>query len=136
MNAITSQSKPPPFEIRLAAAVAVAEAGGEQDPRSIPAVCEVIRNRVGMHASWKDVQDVVTAPYQFSCLLQVRDLNEFVAEQACHPRYQEAIQALLDTETSYTNGATHYCRVEINPYWTEGVTPTATIQHHKFFKVA
>jgi len=35
----------------------------------------------------------------------------------------------------YTGGANHYCRKEINNYWTKKGTVTKVIGNHKFFKL-
>jgi hypothetical protein len=120
-------------QIRLAAAVAVAEAGGETDPRAIPAVCEVMRNRIGKR--WPDLQAVVLARLQFSCVNGVTDLGAFVARYAGHPRYPKALEALTGAATDWTHGATHYCRVDCFPSWADGVEPLAVIGHHRFFRV-
>jgi spore germination cell wall hydrolase CwlJ-like protein len=118
----------------LAAAVGVAEAGGESDPRAIPAVLELMRNRVGTR--WPDLASAVLAPKQFSCLNGVADLDGFVQTQGRHPRFLEASIAAAGPGTDYTRGATHYCRVDCNPSWAEGLEPTVEIERHMFYRLS
>jgi len=123
----------PSYEIQLAAAVAVAEAGGEANNRAIPAVIEVMRNRAEKHKT--SLLAVVLKPMQFSCLNGVHDIPAFVARYQQHPRYQDALNCLTVVETDYAKGADHYCRVDCFPAWANGVEPTAIIGQHKFFTV-
>ena len=114
----------------LVAAVLIAEAGGETDPRSMPAVLEVIRNRVC--SRWPTLTAVVRAPKQFSCLNGTSDAP-FMAKAQAHPKWSEALGLVASPSTNYTEGATNYCRVDLHPYWEPFMHQTIVIQHHKFF---
>ena len=34
-----------------------------------------------------------------------------------------------------TNGANHFCNINVNPYWAKGKKPTIIIGNHKFYKL-
>lgn len=130
--AYASRAKPVTAEQRLVAAVLVAEAGGEKDPRAMAAVLEVIRNRAKRNDQRIGV--VVTSHLQFSCLNGVADLDAFVAEKAGHPKFAEALRLVCSRKrTDYTHGARFYHRDNILPEWARGAKPSAWIGRQRFY---
>lgn len=124
------------FDIQLAAAVVVAEAGGESDPRAIPAVCEVIRNRVAS-GRWGDLRHTLLKRGQFSCLNHVsrnqRHLAMWVESIKAHPAFFRALDAFTRTASYYTYGSLYYHEQSKSPKWARGHKPVVVIGRHKFF---
>jgi spore germination cell wall hydrolase CwlJ-like protein len=135
------------FDIQLAAAVVVAEAGGESDPRAIPAVCEVIRNRVAS-GRWGDLRHTLLKRGQFSCLNHVsrnqRHLAMWVESIKAHPAFFRALDAFTRTASYYTYaftrtasyytyGSLYYHEQSKSPKWARGHKPVVVIGKHKFF---
>ena len=118
----------------IVAAVLVAEAGGERDPRALAAVYEVICRR--MELTGLTAFEVVTARRQFSCL-DNRTTDELVARVRDHPKFAEALNlASGPCKTEYTRMATHFwstARRDGPPWWAKGEPITAKIGHHLFY---
>ncbi|NOQ46817.1 MAG: cell wall hydrolase [Desulfobulbaceae bacterium] len=93
------------------------------------AVAHVTLNRaVQKH---KSVEDIVTAPYQFSWTFQKRSYlpTEPGVFVDC---LQTAMKAM--TSTDFTDGATFYHRNDVNPAWASGMTYVAQYGVHKFYR--
>lgn len=127
------------------------EARGEGEQGMIAVAC-VIMNRVrasndravrGLGAMWwgDDVAAVCLKPYQFSCWnhddpnrRKIIVVNEHDAVFAAAKRI--ATRAILGVLDDCTRGATHYHARNITPTWARGVTPTAMIGQHIFYKIS
>jgi len=121
------------------------EARGEGDA-GMAAVASVVLNRVAVARDkggfwWgHDVIQVCQKPYQFSCwnrsdpnfkVLQAVEETDLYFATAL----RIARRALAGVLGDVTGGATHYHAAGILPYWAKGLTPTATIGHHVFYRV-
>jgi spore germination cell wall hydrolase CwlJ-like protein len=114
------------------------EARGESAAGMV-AVGWVVRNRLADPARYgKTIMDVCCRPRQFSCwdegdpnrprILAVSEDDHIFRE--CQQIANEVIRGVTPDPT---HGATHYCRVELSPFWASGLTPCAVIGNHKFF---
>ncbi len=93
------------------------------------AVAHVTLNRaIQRHES---VEEVVTAPYQFSWTFQKNSYmpTESGALLTC---LESALTAMVSSD--FTNGATYYHRQDINPAWAENKTYVAQYGAHKFYR--
>jgi spore germination cell wall hydrolase CwlJ-like protein len=122
---------------RSVAAVLIAEAGGE-GRAGMEAVAEVILNR-HLHSK-RSYMQIISKRKAFSCLNNTSK-RRLRARAARHPRYQEALAIARtlfrhpDALPRRLNGADHYARSEVQPYWTIGASPVAVIGHHTFWKL-
>ncbi|VAW39795.1 hypothetical protein MNBD_DELTA04-1479 [hydrothermal vent metagenome] len=93
------------------------------------AVAHVTLNRAEQKK--QSVEEIVTAPYQFSWTLQKNDYlpTEPGAFAEC---LVTALKAL--TSSDFTKGATFYHRQDINPAWARGMTYVAQYGVHKFYR--
>lgn len=103
------------------------------------AIANVVMNRVNKPRWWgKNVRQVLTKPYQFSCLL-ISDPNraKLMAVTQDDPIYREcyalAGMAISGALADLTSGSDSYQVVGTNAYWSEGLTPVVTIGQHEFF---
>ena len=118
----------------LIAAVLVAEAGAETDPRALSAVFEVVKNRAAFYQI--PYSKVVVERWQFSCLNRVHDIDRWVARMRRHDRFSEALYIVrADRKTDFTNRADHYHEEKVDPIWARGLIPTARIGRHKFYRI-
>ena len=123
---------------------------GETDrsPEGMISVAHVMKNRADSNA-WGDhtisgLTRALTAPKQFSMWNtddpKLRALADSVRSISTDdPRYQRAA-AIADGVfggqiPDPTNGATHYHTPSVNPDWSAGKTPVATIGGHYFYKL-
>ena len=93
------------------------------------AVAHVTLNRaLKLHES---VEEVVTAPYQFSWTFQKKSYlpTESDALVDC---LQSALTAM--TSSDFTDGATFYHQQDISPPWAENMTYVAQYGTHKFYR--
>ena len=135
--ASTALAAPAPTAREVVAAVLVAEAGGEPNPRqSMRAVWEVVRNRqVESHGRLTAVE-IVLQREQFSCLNGTTPAK-LVAAARRHARWAMALR-IVDRmpRTNLARGANHYCTVECRPDWvTVGVVPVTRVGNHLFYKL-
>lgn len=127
------------------------EARGEAE-RGMAAVACVIMNRVHLSEQnmvnargplwWgRDVVSVCLKQYQFSCWNR-DDPNrrKIIAVTRDDPIFAAALRiaraAISGEIEDVTHGATHYHARNITPTWARGVTPTATIGQHIFYKIS
>lgn len=124
------------------------EARGEPDPAAgMSAVAQVVFNRVARQTYWgKDVEQVCTKPFQFSCwnardpnLPQMQAVTTANATYALALQLAQQLKALSASERSSqdrTSGATHYHarRLQPPPRWARGHTPVAQIGNHLFYR--
>ncbi len=121
------------------------EARGE-GVQGMQAVANVVTNRVRVArekgAYWwgNDVIGVCQKPYQFSCWnkddpnfvkVQAVDQSDLVFASAMRLGFRAVIGQLADL----TGGATHYHAAGVMPGWAKGVTPTAVIGRHVFYRI-
>ena len=102
------------------------------------AVACVVRNRVHQPCWWRTTwRGVMLRPYQFSCF------NTEYIEEVILPEMNDSWFDCLEVAIAYmsidnladkTDGATHYCRVDVNPTWETAADLTVVIGNHKFFK--
>lgn len=134
------------LEIDVLARTLWGEARGEPDG-GMEAVASVVLNRVAIAEDsdgfwWgNNVIQVCQKPYQFSCWnrsdpnfqkLQAVDETDLYFATA----KRIARRACAGTIKDSTFGATHYHADTINPYWARRETPTITIGHHIFYRIA
>jgi len=92
------------------------------------AVAHVTLNRV--HNRDQSVKEVVLAPYQFSWTLN----------ESWTPKNMEALLECLESATvaiqghDFTQGATHYHRADIHPYWADKMIYLGQFGDHKFYR--
>lgn len=115
----------------------VREAGGEGE-QGMEAVADVIRNRLQSGRYGSSLQDVVTAPKQFS------PWNPEARGTRADPRlvntssdlYKSALgigQRVMGGAEDITGGATHFYNPELaQPKWGEGLQDAQMIGHHRF----
>jgi N-acetylmuramoyl-L-alanine amidase len=79
-------------------------------------------------------------PWQFSCwnasdpnCEKLRNLD--VLSEDAAPSLMAANAAISRTLEDPSLGATHYCVLGLDPYWSRGHDPVAVIGHHKFFRL-
>lgn len=101
------------------------------------AVLHVIKNRADSeNKTWAQI---VYRPLQFSSMTYGHDPQLTNIPHPPDPQFLDAYE-LADSifgggDFDLTNGATHYFADSIPmPTWAEGMTHTATIGHHNFFK--
>lgn len=86
------------------------------------------------------VAEICKKPYQFS-VWNITDPNREKAENVTtsDPLFRQALdiaeKALSGTLVDITGGADHYHTASINPYWSEGLSPSAVVGNHLFFNV-
>ncbi len=93
------------------------------------AVAHVTLNRAIQQKT--SVEDVVTAPYQFSWFLQKQSF--FPKEPGA---FLNCLQSSLTALTSddFTSGATHYHRYDLHPGWADHLNYIARYGDHKFYR--
>ena len=138
---ITTINKERLKKLETVVACLILEAGGERDPRAMPAVNEVIHNRAKRLPEYNTdkisaLYKVVTARKQFSCFNS--GVEAGVERAKKHPKWGTAIKILQQPVTNYTNGADHYHVTKMKtPYWVpdllrKGYTPQ-NIENHTFY---
>jgi spore germination cell wall hydrolase CwlJ-like protein len=122
----------PVNERELAAAVIVAEAGGE-GREGMGAVTEVIRNR--MKARNLSMYKVVTERNAFSCYNRWRGNPQgFITKWKKHTYYPYALLLINNYYgNSLTKGSCYYHEKKVHPPWSKGVKPTSRVGNHLFF---
>lgn len=115
----------------IVASVLILEAGGERDPRAMPAVMEVVRNRSFRRRMPMD--EVVTEWRQFSCLNSI-SLESAVVKAKRHPKWGEALKIYRAKPTNYTKDADHFERQGGNAWWSSTMKRTVIIGNHVFYK--
>lgn len=117
------------------------EARGEGYAGMCGVAC-VIVNRAARPGWWgHDIPSVCRQPYQFSCWL-AGDPNrdKLLAVTTADVQFQTArgiaMLAMRGRLSDGTGGAdSYYAEGSKTPQWAIGKTPTATIGHHRFFKL-
>jgi N-acetylmuramoyl-L-alanine amidase len=107
------------------------EARGEALEGKI-AVANVVMNRVTDKNYPNNVCDVVYQRKQFSWTLDTDKLRKRVKFD--YQTYKIAMKALTGKLVDYTQGATHYHTVKVNPYWTNNKVYLTRIGNHVFYK--
>lgn len=132
-NAATPKKPAPKVDSKeLAAAILVAEAGGE-GTNGLMAVTEVINNR--MKARKISLYAVITEPRAFACFYKSRSNPQgFITKWKKHPRYSYALWCINNYKgNSLTKGSLYYHEKKLKAKWSKGVKPTAKIGNHLFF---
>lgn len=119
----------------------IGEARGE-DELGMIAVAWVIRNRAE-HPRWwgRSVVEVCRKPFQFSCWLRADRNYRLVATDAFfdHPLAREvqsiARGVLVGSIPDPTGGADHYHHYAVQPAWSAGHEPVASIGAHRFYRL-
>jgi spore germination cell wall hydrolase CwlJ-like protein len=132
-----------PEDIDIAAKTVWGEARGEGE-LGMQAVANVIVNRWkredGQFRKDDTLANTCRRKFQFSCWLPADpNLDKMARLNYADKLYRRAVVAVLEAidmlpDADITHGATHYCTLDLTPFWAEGKTPCATIYHHKFFK--
>jgi N-acetylmuramoyl-L-alanine amidase len=93
------------------------------------AVAHVTLNRASQKN--KSVEEIVTAPYQFSWTFQK---NSYLPTEpgAFIDCLQTAMKAM--TTTDFTKGATFYHRKDVQPKWAGDMTYVAQYGEHRFYR--
>lgn len=117
------------------------EARGE-GRRGMHAVANVIANRANNPRWWgQDFISVCKAPWQFS-VWNPDDVNlpKLLGVTQDDPQFRTALElaqlAVMGELEDITNGADHYHTHGVNPLWSQGQKPVASIGNHKFFRLA
>jgi spore germination cell wall hydrolase CwlJ-like protein len=131
--AIGLQAKQPELTtITLAAAVLVAEAGGE-GPLGLAAVWNVIETRVKERQ--QPLAYVLTDNLQFSCLNSTTP-QQLLNRAVKHPAWAQAVYTVYGYGPRLNMGANHYhARMIKKPYWTIGQRPIFEIGNHLFYAI-
>ncbi len=112
------------------------EARGESW-EGILAAAWAIRNRMS-DPRWADTAGGVTLQrLQFSCW-NPRDPNRVKFPEPGDPKLAECEAAWIMSSgigTDITNGANHYHSTAVSPKWAAADKLTASIDHHKFYKL-
>lgn len=117
------------------------EARGE-GRRGMQAVANVIMRRVQFPRWWgRDVISVCRAPWQFSVWNpDDRNLPLLLAVDKRDREFRVALevaeQAIGGQLADITNQADHYHTHAVQPLWSRGQTPVATLGNHRFFRLA
>lgn len=131
------------FRVRLVKCVILAEAQGEGTGGMLR-VAEVIRNR--SKRKNEPAVNIVSAPFQFSCLNKRDSQKDFVEHvESTSPQdpqdYAQELARMLvfgspDLNSDLTKGATHYYRAGTRrPKWALGFVPVHSYKNHIFFKL-
>jgi spore germination cell wall hydrolase CwlJ-like protein len=109
------------------------------------AVASVVLNRVrrarergGRYWWGASIEEVCRRPWQFSCWNE-SDPNRAKLEKVGmdNPAFRQCVrvasQAVAGTLDDATGGATHYHTAGIDPPWSRGRIPSATIGRHLFY---
>ncbi|WP_456384650.1 cell wall hydrolase [Desulfolithobacter sp.] len=93
------------------------------------AVAHVTLNRA--REKNQSVEEVVTAPYQFSWTFTK---NSYLPREpeALKECFRTALKAMISSD--FTDGATFYHRKDIHPDWADSLTYVAQWGDHKFYK--
>ena len=93
------------------------------------AVAHVTLNRANL--KHKSVEEIVTAPYQFSWTFQK---NSYLPTEpdAFIECMQNAFKAM--TTNDFTDGATFYHRQDVHPQWADDMTFVAQYGEHMFYR--
>lgn len=113
----------------LLALLTMGEARGESVQGQI-AVMNVAMNRVKSPRWSSDLRTVILQPNQFDGLRWLADVP-FDVPVDLYALAQAAIAGLL---ADPTDGATHFCHVDANPYWRPLLTYKGRIGNHDFFR--
>lgn len=130
--ALGGETKKPTSQDILVAATLILEAGGETDPRAMRAVHEVIVNR-SINRNLNQGQ-VVLQRLQFSCWNDKDRRVELLNHAVDHPKFHDALKIAMNPPSNFTDGATHYHAVRVNPYWAKSLKKTIQIENHIFYK--
>jgi spore germination cell wall hydrolase CwlJ-like protein len=119
-------------EIQLTAALLILEAGGETEDEAMPAVLEVLYNRV--HERGQTLTQVIIAPKQFSPM-ENTTIAGAIAAARNHPKWTTALQLAAKgaPQTNYSRGADHFHSSAVSPYWATSQHRTARIGNHIFY---
>lgn len=105
------------------------------------AVASVIINRAADPCWWgEDVASCCTHPYQFSCwLADDPNREKLLAVTDADPQFREALaiaaDAIAGRLVDQTGGAdSYYAAGTPTPRWAVGLTPTAVIGQHRFYR--
>ncbi|WP_306555469.1 cell wall hydrolase [Acidovorax sp.] len=115
-----------------------AEARGE-NKSGIEAVACVVVNRTRKGGWWGDtVETVCRYPWQFSCwnpgTPSLEQLLRVTEEDTLFRLCQSIARAAIAGEVAdVTKGACHYHRYDVQPDWSRGHQPSASIGTHRFF---
>lgn len=130
------------FQRQVIAAVIWAEARSEGYD-AMRAVAEVIRNRT--HYTGKGAYEIVTAPYQFSCLNGVSPFrlarraaeSNSVADRNALVFAEDLAEHLINRKLSGTraNTATHFHDSSVSPRWAFQQTPVARYGSLLFYRL-
>ncbi|WP_298374408.1 cell wall hydrolase [Azospirillum sp.] len=105
------------------------------------AVAGVIANRVRSPRWWgKTVSTVCLKPYQFSCWLKGDpNRDKLLTVTEADRSYWLALEIADELEDGrlrdVTAGADHYHSTRVQPEWSRGKTPVATIGVHRFYRL-
>jgi spore germination cell wall hydrolase CwlJ-like protein len=113
------------------------------------AVANVIMNRYRLALSSTakarqfggTVSEICLKPYQFSAWLSndpnlAKMLNVTRENAAFRVALSISQRALEGRLPDITNGADHYHTAAVEPFWSKGETPVASIRSHRFFRLA
>ena len=111
------------------------ESRGESDIGMV-AVAHVVRNRVKSRQWPNNTCDVVYQSNQFSWtndgISNIPDLDNPINRESFIK--SAWVHIVASNHDDITNGSTHYHKVGHTPYWSYGMTSTAIIKDHIFYK--
>lgn len=124
-------------DIKYMALTIWGEARGE-DMKGQLAVAHVILNRA--RKRMMTPQQVCLAPFQFSCwnkgdpnYLLLNDPHFDCTKVSFWDALNNVQVVTRSSKDDFTNGATHYCTKNIEPYWAKDKTPCFEWGNHKFY---
>jgi N-acetylmuramoyl-L-alanine amidase len=117
------------------------EARGEGRDGMVAVACVILNRADPREKRWPNgVAKVCQQPKQFSCWNpNDPNLARLQRVDAGDPAFKMALEvagiAVAGKLPDPTRGANHYHTPAVQPDWSKGKQPAATIGHHKFFKL-
>jgi N-acetylmuramoyl-L-alanine amidase len=97
------------------------------------AVASVIKNRVASPRWWGGtIREVILKPYQFEGIKRLGTTKPWIPDHFL----TLAVLATLNQLVDKTNGATHFCRHDVNPDWRVKLEYKTRIGNHVFYREA
>lgn len=121
---------------RVIALTILGEARGEGKAGMFAVGCVVQRR------SWErkiTAAQVCLEESQFSIWNGKKERDLWHLWDSKHVMYARHLARCINSEDTIlmdvTNGANHYCNINVNPYWAKGKKPVIIIGKHKFYKL-
>lgn len=116
-------------DTEVVAATLILEAGGEKDPRGMPAVREVISNRATKRKMTE--ASVCLQKLQFSCW-NGGNIQSKITKAKRHPKWDRALLLARSSQSNFTGGSDHYHTTSVSPSWSKRLRVRCIIGNHIF----